>query len=302
MRSLLFVPGHDARKLAKGLDCGADALILDLEDSVPDAEKARARGVCAEFVTEHRERLPLFVRVNALSTGLLPDDLAAVVRAQPYGIMLPKCGSGRDVARVAADLAELEARDGVPVGSLHILPIVTESAAALFELGSYARDAGPRLCGMMWGGEDLATDIGASANRVDGRYTPPFELARSLCLFGAAAAGVAAIDSVYTDFRDVDGLRDEARAAVAAGFSAKAAIHPGQVQAINEAFTPSDDALLEAKAIVAAFAQQPGAGAVNIGGRMFDRPHLTAAQRLLARAKQASRADRGAPVTSRSHI
>jgi citrate lyase subunit beta/citryl-CoA lyase len=289
MRSLLFVPGHDARKLAKGLECGADALILDLEDSVPDAEKARARVVCAEFVGEHRERRPLFVRVNALETGLTLDDLAAVVRARPYGIMLPKCVSGRDVARVDTELSTLEKAAGVPVGSSRILPIVTESAAALFEMGGYAREAGPRLCGMMWGGEDLATDIGASANRVDGRYTPPFELARSLCLFGAAAAGVAAIDAVYTDFRDVDGLRDEARAAVAAGFSAKAAIHPGQVQAINEVFTPSDDAWLEAKAIVAAFAQQPGAGAVNIGGRMFDRPHLTAAQRVLARAKRAGR-------------
>ncbi len=287
MRSLLFVPGHDARKLAKALDCGADALILDLEDSVPDAEKARARGVCAEFVVENRGRLPLFVRVNALATGLTLDDLAAVVRAQPYGIMLPKCVSGRDVARVDAELSDLEARDGVPVGSLRILPIVTETAAALFELGSYAKEAGPRLGGMLWGGEDLATDIGASANRVDGRYTPPFQLARSLCLFGAAAAGVAAIDAVYTDFREVDGLREEARAAAAAGFSAKAAIHPGQIRAINEAFTPSDEALREAKAIVSAFAQQPGAGAVNIGGRMFDRPHLTAAQRVIARAKQA---------------
>jgi citrate lyase subunit beta/citryl-CoA lyase len=285
MRSLLFVPGHDARKLAKGLDCGADALILDLEDSVPDAEKARARGVCAEFVAGNRERLPLFVRVNALSTGLLQDDLATVVRARPHGIMLPKCASGRDVARVDAELSALEKTAGVAVGSLRILPIVTESAAALFEMGSYAREAGPRLCGMMWGGEDLATDIGASANRVDGRYTPPFELARSLCLFGAAAAGVAAVDAVFTDFRNVDGLRDEARAAVAAGFSAKAAIHPGQIQTINEVFTPSGEALLEANAIVAAFAQQPGAGAVNIGGRMFDRPHLTAAQRVIARAK-----------------
>lgn len=287
MRSLLFVPGHDPRKLAKALDCGADALILDLEDSVPDAEKPRARGVCAGFVREHCERLPLFVRVNALATGLLLDDLAAVVLAQPYGIMLPKCGSGRDVARVDTFLSALEARDGVRVGSLRILPIVTESAAALFEMGSYAPEAGPRLCGMLWGGEDLATDIGASANRLDGSYTLPFQLARSLCLFGAAAAGVAAIDAVYTDFRDVDGLRDEARAAVAAGFTAKAAIHPGQVQTINDAFTPSKEALREANAIVAAFAQQPGAGAVNIGGRMFDRPHLTAAQRVLARAKHA---------------
>ena len=289
MRSLLFVPGHDARKLAKGLDCGADALIVDLEDSVPDAEKPRARGVAAEFVAANRDRLPLYVRINALATGLALDDLAAVVRAQPYGIMLPKCGSGRDVALVDAHLSELEARDGVRVGSLRILPIVTESAAALFEMPSYAREGGPRLAGMMWGGEDLATDIGASSNRTDGLYTPPFELARSLCLFGATAAGVTAIDAVYTDFRDVDGLRAEARAAVVAGFGAKAAIHPGQVQTINEVFTPSDDALREATAIVAAFAQQPGAGAVNIGGRMFDRPHLTAAQRVLARAKQPQR-------------
>lgn len=288
MRSLLFVPGHDARKLAKGLDCGADALILDLEDSVPDAEKARARGVSAVFVDEHRDRLPLFVRVNALSTGLLLDDLAAVVRAQPYGIMLPKCASGRDVALVDAYLSALEAREGLRVGSLHILPIVTEGAAALFELGSYAREAGPRLWGMLWGGEDLSTDIGASANRVEGSYTPPFELARSLCLFGAAAAGVTAVDAVYTDFRDIDGLRAEAHAAAAAGFGAKAAIHPGQVQVINDAFTPTAEALRDATAIVTAFAQQPAAGAVNIGGRMFDRPHLNAAQRVLARAGQAN--------------
>jgi len=285
MRSLLFVPGHDARKLAKGLDAAADALILDLEDSVPDAEKARARGVCAEFVGRHRDRLPLFVRVNALATGLALDDLAAVVPAQPYGIMLPKCMSGRDVARVDAHLSELEARDGVSRGSVRILPIVTESAAALFALGSYAHEAGPRLCGMVWGGEDLATDIGASANRgADGSYTPPFELARSLCLFGATAAGVPAVDSVYTDFRDTDGLRAESLAAVTAGFSAKAAIHPGQVQTINEVFTPTSEALGQALAIVAAFEQQPSAGAVNIGGRMFDRPHLTAAKRVLARA------------------
>jgi citrate lyase subunit beta/citryl-CoA lyase len=284
MRSLLFVPGHDARKLAKGLDCGADALIVDLEDSVPDAEKFRARGVAAEFVVANRTRLPLFVRINALATGLALDDLAAVVRSQPYGVMLPKSAGGRDVARVDAHISELEARDGIPAGSLRILPIVTESGAAMFELGSYAAEAGPRLCGMMWGGEDLATDIGASSNRAEGRYTPPFELARSLCLFGAAAARVPAVDAVYTDFRDVDGLRSEAQAAVTAGFSAKAAIHPGQVQTINEVFTPSDDALRHARAVVAAFAQQPGAGAVNIGGRMFDRPHLTAAQRVLARA------------------
>ncbi|MCC6197495.1 MAG: CoA ester lyase [Burkholderiales bacterium] len=286
MRSLLFVPAHDTRKLAKGIESGADALILDLEDSVPPAEKPRARDSCAAFVGEHRQRLPLFVRVNALATAMILDDLAAVVRAQPYGVMLPKCTGGRDVARLDAFLSALEAREGLPVGAVRVLPIVTEAAAALFAIGSYAREAGPRLCGMLWGGEDLATDVGASANRADGRYTPPFELARSLCLFGATAARVAAVDAVYTDFRDPGGLRDEARAAFVAGFSAKAAIHPGQVAIINEAFTPGEEALRQASAIVAAFAQEPGAGAVSIDGRMFDRPHLTAAQRVLAQAKQ----------------
>jgi citrate lyase subunit beta/citryl-CoA lyase len=285
MRSLLFIPGNDARKLAKGLACGADALIVDLEDSVPEAEKARAREICAEFVSEHHERLPVFVRVNALPTGLILDDLAAVVRAQPYGIVLPKCGSGRDVALVDAYLSALEARDGVPVGSLRVLPIVTETAAALFEMKSYADEAGQRLSGMMWGGEDLATDVGAAANRADGLYTAPFQLARSLCLFGAVAAGVPAIDAVYPDFRDLDGLRAEAHAGVAAGFGMKAAIHPAQVEIINEIFTPSAEALQEAAAVVAAFAAQSSAWAVNINGRMFDRPHLRAAERVLARAK-----------------
>ncbi len=299
MRSLLFVPAHEPRKLAKALDCGADALIVDLEDSVPDAEKPRARGICAAFVGEHRERLPLFVRVNAPETGLMLDDLAAVVQARPYGIMLPKCGSGREVARLDACLSALEAREGIAVGVLRILPIVTETAAALFEMGSYAQAAGPRLCGMMWGGEDLATDIGATGNRAEGQYTLPFQLARSLCLFGAAAAHVPAIDAVCTDFRDLDGLRAEARDAVAAGFGAKAAIHPGQVQPINEVFTPSTDALREAAAIVAVFAEQPGVGAVSIGGRMFDRPHLRAAQRLMARGRdQRSRHMAGSTETS----
>ena len=289
MRSLLFVPGHDARKLAKGLESGADALIVDLEDSVPDAEKSRARGVCSEFVAANRGRMPLFVRINALSTGFLLDDLAAVVRAQPYGVMLPKCSGGRDVAQVDAFLSALEVRDGVPAGAIRILPIVTEAAQALFEMGSYAKEAGPRLCGMRWGGEDLAADVGATANRVqranvaNGPYTPPFELARSLCLFGAASAGVAAIDAVYTDFRDSDGLRAEARAALEAGFSAKVAIHPAQIQPINAVFTPGDEALQHATAVVEAFAQRPEAGAVSIGGRMLDRPHLRAAQRVLAR-------------------
>ena len=284
MRSLLFVPAHDARKLAKGLDCGADALIIDLEDAVPEAHKAQGRGMCAEFVSEHRARLPLIVRVNALDTGLLLDDLAAVVKAQPYGIMLPKCRSGRDVALVDAYLSALEARDGVRQGTLRILPIVTESAAALFDMSSYAV-AGPRLCGMLWGGEDLAADVGTVSNRgTDGRYTAPYALARSLTLLGATAAQVPAIDAVYTNFRDPEGLKAESAEALRDGFSAKAAIHPAQIGPINAAFTPSPDDVSWARRVIAAFNEAPERGAIVLDGNMLDRPHYRSAQRVLARA------------------
>jgi citrate lyase subunit beta/citryl-CoA lyase len=284
MRSLLFVPAHDARKLLKGLDSGADALIIDLEDAVPLAEKARARGMCAEFVAEHHTRMPLYVRVNAASTGLMLEDLAAVVRARPFGIMLPKCQSGRDVAQLDSFLAALEVRDGVDPGSTRILPIVTETAASLFDFASYAT-AGARLSGMLWGGEDLAADIGALANRDgDGRYTAPYQLARTLALLGASAAQVAAVDAVYTNFRDPAGLQQEAADALRDGFTAKTAIHPDQVPVINAAFTPSAEAVAWARRVIAAFNANPQSGAISIDGKMFDRPHLRSAQRVLARA------------------
>ena len=288
MRSLLFIPGNDARKLEKGLRSGADALILDLEDAVPSSEKVGARQVCTEFVVRHRDALPLFVRVNALSTGLMLDDLVALVKAQPYGVMLPKCASGDDVALVSAYLAALEARERLAPGSIRILPIVTETAVALFAMGSYARRAEPRLCGMLWGAEDLATDVGASSNRNGDQYTAPFQLARSLCLFAAAAAGVPAIDAVFTDFRNLDLLRSEAREAARSGFSAKAAIHPAQIDPIHAAFSPDEAEMRAAQAIVAAFAREPTAGAVNIDGRMYDRPHLRGAERLIARGSSAT--------------
>ena len=279
---MLFIPGNDARKLDKGLRSGADALIVDLEDAVPEAGKADARRLSTDFVSQHRDMLPLFVRVNALSTGLLLDDLAAVVRAKPYGVMLPKCTGGGDVALVDAFLAALEAREGLPTGSIRILPIVTETAQALFDMGSYARQAGPRLCGMLWGAEDLATDVGARSNRCGAEYAAPFALARSLCLFAATAAHVPAIDAVFTDFRNADALCDEAREAAQCGFSGKAAIHPAQIDPINAAFTPDEAELFAARTVVAAFARQPTMGAVNVDGRMLDRPHLRAAERLLA--------------------
>jgi citrate lyase subunit beta/citryl-CoA lyase len=282
IRSLLFVPAHDRRKLAKGLECGADALILDLEDSIPEDQKTSARRIAAEFTAENRTRLPLFVRVNALSTGLLLDDLAAIVQAHPFGIVLPKCANGQEVARISDFLTALEVREKVREGAIHILPIVTECAVALLEMSSYAHHAGPRLCGMMWGGEDLAVDIGASVNRVDGNYTQPFQLSRSLCLFGAASARVKAIDAVYTDFRDEEGLTAECCEAAAAGFRSKAAIHPAQVAAINAAFPKVSELLRDAEAIVAAFDQQPGAWTVDMDGCSYDRVQLLAAQRVLA--------------------
>ncbi|MFZ4757880.1 MAG: HpcH/HpaI aldolase/citrate lyase family protein, partial [Burkholderiaceae bacterium] len=232
----------------------------------------------------HRDDLRLFVRVNGTDTGLILDDLAAVVRARPFGVILPKCGGGPELARLDAQLAALEVRDGIAVGTVRVLPIVTETAAAVLGTGGYA-SAGARLVGMTWGGEDLAADIGALANRdAQGRYTEPYRLARSLTLLAATAAQVIAVDAVYIDFRDVDGLRTEAADALRDGFTAKLAIHPDQVGPINEAFTPSADAIERARRVIAAFEAAPGAGAVALDGRMLDRPHRRSAERVLARA------------------
>lgn len=284
MRSLLFVPAHDERKLAKGLVSGADALILDLEDAVPLADKARAREVCVRFLREHAARMRMFVRVNALATRMTQADLEAVLPAAPYGIMLPKCESARDVAALAALIAPLEQTHGVAGGTTRILPIVTETAASLFGMGSYADAANPRLCGMMWGGEDLAADIGAVSNRdAQGRYTQAYELARTLTLLGATAAQVAAVDAVFTNFRDALGLKAETALALRDGFSAKAAIHPDQVAPINAAFTPVDADIAWARKVIAAFEANPTAGAVALDGKMLDRPHWRSAQRMLAR-------------------
>lgn len=287
MRSLLFVPAHDERKLAKGLVSEADALIIDLEDAVPEAGKARARTMCAAFVREHRDRMKLFVRINALSTPHAQADLEAVVGAQPYGLMLPKCEGGSDVQALAARLSSLEARQGIADGSIRILPIATETAAGLLAMHSYAGTAGPRMCGLMWGGEDLAADIGASANKdASGRYTAPYELARTLTLLAATASQVTAVDAVYTNFRNSEGLRAEAADAARDGFGAKAAIHPDQVAVIHEVFTPSEADLAWARRVVAAFDAAPGSGALALDGKMLDRPHYRSAQRLLARAGQ----------------
>jgi citrate lyase subunit beta / citryl-CoA lyase len=290
LRSLLFVPGDDEKKLAKGLGSGADALLIDLEDSVAPARKTEARRITQAFIRQHAPdaaRPRLFVRVNAQATGLTGDDLDAVMAAAPDGIMLPKCQSGDDVKLVSSMIAVREAENDLPDGVTGIIAIATETARSIFHMGSYA-GASRRLRGLTWGGEDLSADLGAEANRLsDGSYTDPYRLARSLCLFGAAAAEIAAIDSVYTAFRDMDGLRAETEAARRDGFTAKMAIHPAQVPVINAVFTPAPEMVARARRIVEIFAANPGLGVVGMDGEMLDMPHLRRAERILAQARAA---------------
>jgi citrate lyase subunit beta/citryl-CoA lyase len=285
MRSLLFVPADSERKLAKGLESGADALILDLEDSVAAERKASARETAFGFLRQHAGSHRLVVRVNALDTGLTDADLDGVVAGRPEAILLPKAEGGAAVTHLDAKLTAREAIHGLPEGATKILALATETAAALFLCGTY-RGASPRLTGITWGAEDLSAELGAETNRdAAGRFTSPYRLARNLSLAAAAAARVQAIDTVYADFRNMQGLREEAEEARRDGFTAKMAIHPAQVAVINDVFTPTPAMIATAEAIVAAFAADPSAGVVGIGGVMYDRPHLTRAQRLLARVK-----------------
>lgn len=288
MRSLLFVPGDDPRKLAKGLAGEADALLLDLEDSVSLARKSEARRIVAEHLAANAgSAKKLIVRVNALDTGLTDGDLDGVMAGAPAAILLPKCRSGADVAHLAAKLAVREAEHALPDGGTLIIALATETAGALFNMGSYA-GCNHRLSAVTWGAEDLAADLGAEGNRLEsGAYTDPYRLARALTLFAAAGAGVPAIDTVYPNFRDLDGFRSETEAGRRDGFTAKMAIHPAQVPIINAVFTPSAEAVAHAEAVVAAFAHNPEAGVVAIDGAMIDKPHLRQAERILARAAAA---------------
>jgi citrate lyase subunit beta / citryl-CoA lyase len=284
VRSLLFVPGDSDKKIAKAQSCGADALILDLEDAVAPQNKPAARKTTLAALQAGSSKR-LFVRINAIDTPDALLDLDAIVAGRPYGIMVPKCRSSADVAIVDRHLSELEARHGLAGGAIKVLPISTETAASLFGANTYS-EATPRLCGLLWGGEDLAADIGATANRdADGRYLPPYAFARTLCLLSSVAARVAAVDAVYTDFRNPDGLRAETRDAVRDGFTAKAAIHPDQAAIINEVFTPTPAEIERAQRVVDAFAAEPDKGVVALDGRMLDRPHLIQSQRLLRRAR-----------------
>lgn len=277
LRSLLFVPGDRPDRMEKALGSGADALILDLEDAVAPAAKAEARTAVSRFLANHPST-PLWVRINPLDSAEVEADLKAIARTRPHGIVLPKSESGDDVDELARRLTE------AGNATAQILAIATETPAAMFGLGTY-KDA-RRLAGLTWGAEDLPAAIGAAASReADGSYTPPYQLARSLCLFGAAAAGVAPIETVYPAFKDTGGLAAYAARARRDGFTGMMAIHPAQIETINAAFTPSAEEVAHAAAVVAAFAANPDAGALSLDGKMIDRPHLVQAQRIIAQSE-----------------
>lgn len=286
LRSLLFVPGDSERKLAKAVESPADALILDLEDSVAASRTAMARELVLEFLRAHpdRSRQQLWVRINPLSTPAALQDLAVVAGA-PDGLMLPKVEGPADVARLGAMLDALEVREGIAPGRIAILPVATETPGAFFTLGQYA-GCSPRLAGLTWGAEDIAAALGASTNRGDdGEYDHPYQLARSLCLLGATAAGVPAIDTIWASIKDEAGLLRDARRGRQRGFAGKMAIHPAQVPVINTAFTPSDEELAHARRIVEVFEANPDLGTVALDGQMLDMPHLKQARRVIGLAR-----------------
>ncbi len=290
MRSLLFVPGDSPKKLDKALQSGADALIIDLEDSVSAANKEDARKITRDFLNEHAgdEAPPrLFIRINDLETPYWESDVKLILKSSPAGLVLPKAHSGEDVHHLSVALDHLEARAGLESGSCKLIVLATERPMALLQMASFVGSSA-RLIGMTWGAEDLSVALGARRNRGDdGNYTSPYRLARDLCLVTAAAAEVDAIDTVYTNFRDLDGLRRTVEEAARDGFSAKMAVHPSQIPVINEAFTPSRDELEQARAIVSAFEDAGNAGVVALDGEMLDRPHLLRSERILARARAA---------------
>lgn len=288
MRSLLFVPADGGTKLDKAMASGADGVIVDLEDSIMPERKESARKQALDFLKANagrKDRPRLLVRINGPDTGMTDADLDAIVPGKPDAILFPKAEGGATVTHVDAKLTAREAVAGLPEGSIKILAQTVESAMGLFTAGTY-KNSSARLIGMTWGPEDLSAELGAEANReADGSLTEPYRLARSFCLFGAAAAKVPAIETIHVNFRDAEVLRRDTELARRDGFTGRLAIHPAQVAIINAVFTPSPDQIEKAKAVVAAFAAKPGTGAVAIDGRMYDRPHLARAEALLASLK-----------------
>jgi len=285
LRSWLFAPGDSEKKMTKAAGGAADVVILDLEDAVAIENKPAARAAVAEFLRgdqEHRNRL--FVRVNPLDGPYTLEDLAAVMPARPGGIMLPKVSGREDLEVLDRYLEALEVANGIEQGSTPVIVLVTETAQSMFHCGDFK--GAPRLVAMTWGAEDLADSLGASANTgPDGQFGFTYELARSLCLLGAATAGVPAIETIQADFRDLDALKTRAEQVRRAGYRGMLAIHPAQVEVINAAFTPSAEEIDKAREIVALFEANPGAGTIGYEGGMLDRPHLSRAQQLLAQVE-----------------
>jgi citrate lyase subunit beta/citryl-CoA lyase len=288
VRSWLFVPGDSEKKLAKAAGAGADAVIVDLEDAVAPEFKPDARRLARDWLAAHRVQVvegrphSHWVRINSLESAWWREDLAAVIPAAPYGVVLPKAAGPEQVQLLGAEIYELEDRHGIPTNSTRIMPLVSETPAAALSVAAYAGSTLPRLAALSWGAEDLSIALGASRKRDDsGEWTDVFRLVRATMLLAAHAAGVPAIDTLHGDFSDLDALGRIARAARADGFNGMLAIHPAQVPVINAAFTASDDELSDARAIVEAFRTNPGSGALSLDGRMIERPHLEQARRLL---------------------
>jgi len=283
MRSWLFAPGDSGRKMTKASDSAADIVLLDLEDSVSPENKPAARTAVADFLKTREDKHRIWVRVNPLRSGEIEADLDAIMGAAPGGLFLPKAEGKADVQALDAMLTIREADHGILNRSTHVAALVTETPKAMFHCGDY--EGAPRLVAMSWGAEDLSSALGARVqHRPDGSYMPMYEMARNLCLLGAVAAGCAPIETVMPEFRDLDKLRERALMVRGQGYRGMLAIHPAQVDVINEAFTPSAEEIAHARAIVQAFADNPGAGTVGLEGQMLDRPHLALAERLLAEA------------------
>jgi citrate lyase subunit beta/citryl-CoA lyase len=297
LRSWLFVPGDSERKQAKALSTDADALILDLEDSVDQLQLPAARARVRELLRAHPAgaRPQLWVRVNPPSGDLCREDLAAIFSTDaagtggvPDGIVVPKVSSAAELVTLSDQLTKLEGQRAVQRGNTRLLVLATETAPGLLSLPqlptqlSAAVGARIRIAGLTWGVEDLGAALGALARRdANGAFTFTFQLARATCLLAATALGVQAVDGVYVDFKDPQGLKLELQDARRDGFSGKLAIHPDQIAAINAAFTPTAAERAHARRVLAAFAAAGGAGVASLDGQMLDRPHLIQAQRVL---------------------
>lgn len=283
LRSLLFVPADSEKKLAKAGIRGADALLIDLEDSVLPARKSVGRAMCADFLQNTKTSAQIWVRVNPLDSEFLTEDLETIIPLNPAGIMLPKPDGPVDIETLSQKIEQIERKHGLPAGKIKILPVATETARAVMSLSLYPRTYLPRLLGLTWGAEDLATDLGALTNKdTKGDFSFTYQMVRSQTLLAAKASAVQAIDTLYDNFHDKDGLRKRAKTAFAEGFTGMLAIHPAQVEIINQCFTPTEAQVRHAQAVIQAFADDPSAGVVSVNGKMTDIPHLKQAQNILA--------------------